>query len=392
MRSCCLAAALAALLFTASPACAGVVRGLSAPVALRPAARVVWIGVDHVHRFYVLTGDGQVSVLAADARVLAQWSAGGEVRAAALPDGGLLSVPIGGGAVTRWSWDGRAESQWPLTLGRVSSLAVDPAGSVLIDDQEADAHLHLRRFSLGGTFLGYAPGSAGESAVAAGGRTWIASGAVLRGYAPDGTPIALLGHECPIGGDGPPCVQGIFDPAAYPLSLAPLGDGGVLVGDPGLGAIHRFSADGARLFSCGHVLGDDPLVAIAADGGTVLIAGTTKIAISHLTAAKSPGCSPASVRIERAHRQGPSVAFTLSRRAQVRIRLQRVRAFDCASRGLVPSRPSAGCATLGRSRELRSRAGVRGLNRVRLGRLAAGTWRATITAGGDAIAHVTITR
>lgn len=204
-------------------------------------------------------------------------------------------------------------------------------------------------------------------------------------YGPDGTLRAVLGHECPIGGGEPPCAQGIFDPAARPLSLAPLAAGGVLVEDPGLSAIHGFTADGARLFSCSHPLGQEPLVAIAVDGGTVLIAGTSTIAISHLTAAKVPGCRPASVRIEQVRRHRASLEFTLSQRARVQVRLQRVRRFDCASLGLPPSRAAAGCATLSGPRERGSQAGVRGINRVHLPR---GSWLVTISAGEDAVIHV----
>jgi hypothetical protein len=70
------------------------VRGLSAPAALRPAAGVVWTGADRQHRFDLLTGDGQVSVIAPDGRVLAQWGVGGAARAAALrsPESGVSTT------------------------------------------------------------------------------------------------------------------------------------------------------------------------------------------------------------------------------------------------------------------------------------------------------------
>jgi hypothetical protein len=351
--------------------------GLTAPRSIPvSAAEVTGVGVDAARRVYAFGGDGSVAVRSPSGAVLADWPTGmtGLTRRAVLPDGGVVAVATSGGALTRWTWDGKVVSQWSLPSGPVISLTADPRGSLLVRTADSQAGRSVRRVSLDGGLLGWVPGGDGDPAVAATGREWIAGSAVVASFAPDGLPGALLGHDCPIGGDGPVCTPGIFSPAGGPLSLAAIADGGVLVADPGTGAVHGFSASGGLRFSCEAFLGSNgPVRAVASDGNDVILASATAVYRSTI-AGTSSSCAPPRVRISNLRVRGRALSFTLSRAATVATVLRRVAGADCMTAGFAPVPAKPGCITVDRVKSLAPRRARKGRNTIKLPKLPSGGW------------------
>jgi len=246
------------------------------------------VRTDTERRVFLSSGQ-HVASFTSDGDIIARWDVPDDLRPSTAvvldvsPAGELFAAEAGGATVHRYAADGRPIGSWSGTggagaLGRVTGIAYDPRGSVVVSDAEyRGGPIAQKRFTNEGTYLGPVPGLTQQTTIGPSGRRWTAASASVTGYLPSGRQFQVLGDDCtPGGGERVPCATGIGTFGGAPpedLSAGP-GDGLLAVGP--VDRVQLFGPAGRVAFACDRLLPGSRVVTADFDGSRHIVVGSER--------------------------------------------------------------------------------------------------------------------
>lgn len=330
---------------------------------------------------FVLVG-ARVSTFTATGAPIATWQLPGatspfdHVTADVSPDGVLYVALQGGDAVRAYDRTGTLVQSWGGVEGAFA-LAVDPRGSVLVDDQEGLESLHgPKRFTPDGRFLGAPPGYVVglPLAVAADGTRWTENGEGVSGTRADGRPLTWVGRDCTYSHvdprtcpTGPGGTDGIHDIVGGPR-------GGFAIAQTSVGRLSVFDGRGRPRISCRgpHVMRPISSVDYDPRGGGLVVAERLALRRARYIATPGRWCDGLGLRIESVsasaeprHPGSWRIRYRLTAPARVRLDVVGADARPCQTTAADGYDPHDGCsfATVTRSKAV---PGGRGTHTVHL--------------------------